>query len=192
MNSNDLVTIDPAILGGTPVFKGTRVPVKTLFEYMENDYSLEEFLECFPSVSRELACLVLERSDDYYRGRPKVDTIVIRIIGDPNTMYSNLVAGAVDIVTELTMPVDQGPISPVGIIAPHHRTNKCAACPFRLTALRFGIVVGSQLLTRARQMTPSSSQTIVCSGKPSVNSEGRASCAASCSRVASTICSTSA
>ncbi len=63
MNSNDLVTIDPAILGGTPVFKGTRVPVKTLFEYLENDYSLEEFLECFPSVSRELACLVLERSE---------------------------------------------------------------------------------------------------------------------------------
>src|SRR5437879_11639240 len=49
------------------------------------------------------------------------------------------------------MPVDQGPISPVGIIAPHHRTNKCAACLFRPTALRFGIVAWSQLLTRARQ-----------------------------------------
>ncbi|OLD27957.1 MAG: hypothetical protein AUJ04_02745 [Acidobacteria bacterium 13_1_40CM_3_55_6] len=63
MNSNDLITIDPEILGGTPVFRGTRVPVKTLFEYLENDYSLEEFLECFPSVSRELACQVLERSE---------------------------------------------------------------------------------------------------------------------------------
>ena len=63
MNSNDLVTIDPAILGGTPVFKGTRVPVKTLFEYLENDYSLEEFLECFPSVTRDLARQVLERSE---------------------------------------------------------------------------------------------------------------------------------
>ena len=62
MNSHDLITIDPEILGGTPVFRGTRVPVKTLFEYLENDYSLEEFLECFPSVSRELACQVLERS----------------------------------------------------------------------------------------------------------------------------------
>ena len=40
--------------GGAPVFKGTRVPVKTLFEYLDNDYSVEEFLECFPSVSREL------------------------------------------------------------------------------------------------------------------------------------------
>jgi uncharacterized protein (DUF433 family) len=63
MTTNDLITIDPEILGGIPVFKGTRVPVKTLFEYLENDYSLEQFLECFPSVSRELACKVLERSE---------------------------------------------------------------------------------------------------------------------------------
>jgi uncharacterized protein (DUF433 family) len=63
MSSTDLITIDPDILGGAPVFKGTRVPVKTLFEYLENDYSLEEFLECFPSVSRELALRVLERSE---------------------------------------------------------------------------------------------------------------------------------
>ena len=63
MNSGDLITIDPEILGGTPVFKGTRVPIKTLFEYLENNYSLEEFLDCFPSVSRELACKILERSE---------------------------------------------------------------------------------------------------------------------------------
>jgi uncharacterized protein (DUF433 family) len=60
---DDLITIDPDILGGTPVFKGTRVPVKTLFEYLENDYSLEEFLECFPSLSREMVRKVLERSE---------------------------------------------------------------------------------------------------------------------------------
>lgn len=63
MTTNALITIDPEILGGTPVFESTRVPVKTLFEYLENDYSLEQFLECFPSVSRELACQVLERSE---------------------------------------------------------------------------------------------------------------------------------
>ena len=63
MNAGDLITIDPEILGGTPVFKGTRVPIKTLFEYLENDYSLEEFLECFPSVTRDLARQVLERSE---------------------------------------------------------------------------------------------------------------------------------
>ena len=63
MSADDLITIDPEILGGAPVFKGTRVPVKTLFEYLENDYSLEEFLECFPSVSRDLVRQVLERSE---------------------------------------------------------------------------------------------------------------------------------
>ena len=63
MDATDLITIDPDILGGTPVFKGTRVPIKTLFEYLENNYSLEEFLECFPSVSRDLARQVLECSE---------------------------------------------------------------------------------------------------------------------------------
>jgi uncharacterized protein (DUF433 family) len=63
MKRDDLVTVDPEILGGTPVFKSTRVPVKTLFEYLENNYSLDEFLECFPSVTREMACRVLERSE---------------------------------------------------------------------------------------------------------------------------------
>src|ERR1051326_8209538 len=55
MDSRDLITINPDILGGVPVSKGTRVPIKTLFQYRENDYSLEEFLECFPSVTREAA-----------------------------------------------------------------------------------------------------------------------------------------
>lgn len=64
MIAKDLITTDPDILGGTPVFKGTRVPVKTLFEYLENDYSLEEFIECFPSVTREMARELLERSEE--------------------------------------------------------------------------------------------------------------------------------
>jgi len=63
VDAKDLITVDPEILGGTPVFKGTRVPVKTLFEYLEDNYSIEEFLECFPSVTREMACRVLERSE---------------------------------------------------------------------------------------------------------------------------------
>ena len=55
--------MDPDVLGGTPVFKGTRVPVKTLFDYLEANYTLEEFLDCFPSVTREMACRLLERSE---------------------------------------------------------------------------------------------------------------------------------
>lgn len=66
MNKNDLITVDPEVLGGTPVFKGTRVPVKSLFEYLERDYSMEDFLECFPSVTREMACKVLERGRSFF------------------------------------------------------------------------------------------------------------------------------
>lgn len=63
MKADALVTVHPDILGGTPVFKGTRVPVKTLFEYLEGNYTLDEFLECFPSVTREMAVRVLESSE---------------------------------------------------------------------------------------------------------------------------------
>jgi uncharacterized protein (DUF433 family) len=51
---------DPDILGGTPVFVGTRVPVKTLLDYLEAGDSLDEFLDHFPSVDREQAVAVLE------------------------------------------------------------------------------------------------------------------------------------
>ena len=63
MSAADLITIDPEILGGAPVFEGTRVPVKALFDYLEANYSLEEILDCFPSVTRDLACRVLARSE---------------------------------------------------------------------------------------------------------------------------------
>jgi uncharacterized protein (DUF433 family) len=57
---SSVVHSDPDILGGTPVFVGTRVPVRTLLEYLEAGDSLNEFLEDFPSVSRELAIAALE------------------------------------------------------------------------------------------------------------------------------------
>jgi uncharacterized protein (DUF433 family) len=63
MQTDDLITVDEEILGGTPVFKGTRVPVKTLFDYLASNYTLEEFIDCFPSVTREMACRMLERSE---------------------------------------------------------------------------------------------------------------------------------
>jgi uncharacterized protein (DUF433 family) len=63
MDSSDLITADPEILGGAPVFKGTRVPLKTLFDYFLNDYTLEEFLACFPSVTHEMVRRVLEQSE---------------------------------------------------------------------------------------------------------------------------------
>ena len=62
MKVSELVTIDPDILGGTPVFKGTRVPTKTLFDYLADGLSLDYFLDSFPSVSRALAVAVLRNS----------------------------------------------------------------------------------------------------------------------------------
>lgn len=56
---SDIVVVDKNIAGGTPVFKGTRVAVKTLFDYLEEG-SLEEFLKGFPSVTREQAESVIE------------------------------------------------------------------------------------------------------------------------------------
>lgn len=55
-----VVHSDPDILGGTPVFVGTRVPVKSLYDYLEAGDTLDEFLESFPSVTREQAIAALE------------------------------------------------------------------------------------------------------------------------------------
>jgi uncharacterized protein (DUF433 family) len=63
-NSRLIVTRDPQILGGTPVFTGTRVPVKNLFDYLEAGDSLEVFLDAFPSVTRKQAVAALELARD--------------------------------------------------------------------------------------------------------------------------------
>ncbi len=55
-----VVHSDPDILGGTPVFVGTRVPFRNLIDYLERDHSIEEFLDAFPSVSREQVVAALE------------------------------------------------------------------------------------------------------------------------------------
>ena len=55
-----IVHSDPEILGGIPVFVGTRVPVKTLYDYLEAGDSLDEFLNDFPSVTRKQAVAALE------------------------------------------------------------------------------------------------------------------------------------
>jgi uncharacterized protein (DUF433 family) len=59
-----VVHVDPEILGGTPVFVGTRVPPQALFDYLEYGHSLDEFLDDFPSVPRELAIAALEEAND--------------------------------------------------------------------------------------------------------------------------------
>jgi uncharacterized protein (DUF433 family) len=64
MKKSAVVVIDPEILSGTPVFAGTRVPVRNLLDYLEAGDSLDEFLEQFPGVSREQAIAFLEQSAD--------------------------------------------------------------------------------------------------------------------------------
>jgi uncharacterized protein (DUF433 family) len=58
--NRSVVHRDPDILGGTPVFVGTRVPVKNLFDYLEAGDSLDQFLRSFPTVTREQAVAALE------------------------------------------------------------------------------------------------------------------------------------
>lgn len=57
-----VVHSDPGIMHGTPVFRGTRVPVQTLFDYIEAGDSLERFLDHFPTVSRDQAVTALEEA----------------------------------------------------------------------------------------------------------------------------------
>ena len=64
MNIKDLVEVDPEKMSGTPVFTGTRVPIGHLFEYLEGGESVDEFLDQFPTVSREQALGVLELSKE--------------------------------------------------------------------------------------------------------------------------------
>ncbi len=60
MMSNSVIHSDPDILSGIPVFVGTRVPARTLLDYIEGGHTLDEFLDDFPTVSREQARQALE------------------------------------------------------------------------------------------------------------------------------------
>ncbi len=65
MTKTSVVRSDPEILGGTPVFVGTRVPVQALIDYIEAGHSLQEFLDDFPTVTRQLAVAALEQAKDH-------------------------------------------------------------------------------------------------------------------------------
>lgn len=60
MKRNEVINSAPKVLGGVPVFHGTRVPVKTMIEYLEAGDRLDDFLEDFPTVDREQALKALE------------------------------------------------------------------------------------------------------------------------------------
>jgi uncharacterized protein (DUF433 family) len=71
MMAQELITRDPEIMSGTPVFKGTRVPVKSLIDYLKGGHTLGEFLESFPSVNRKQAEALLELAEEYLMSEAK-------------------------------------------------------------------------------------------------------------------------
>ena len=70
-DSYSVVHSDPEISGGTPVFRGTRVPVQSLFDYLEGGETLGQFLEQFPSVSKEQALAALDLARDFILARAR-------------------------------------------------------------------------------------------------------------------------
>ncbi len=69
-----VVHSDPEIMGGTPVFRGTRVPAKSLFDHLQGGDSIEDFLDGFPSVSREQVVALLEESSVHATGQTYADS----------------------------------------------------------------------------------------------------------------------
>ena len=69
MPTNEFIVKDPNILGGTPVFRGTRVPFQTLLDYLEGGETLDEFLDDFPTVTREAAISSLEHAKSLLVGQ---------------------------------------------------------------------------------------------------------------------------
>lgn len=67
-----VVHCDPEILGGTPVFVGTRVPFRNLIDYLERNHSLDEFIDAFPTVSREQAVAALEAAHEAVIARARL------------------------------------------------------------------------------------------------------------------------
>ena len=67
--TSEIIVKDPDILGGTPVFRGTRVPFQALLDYLEGGQTLDEFLDDFPTVTREVAISSLERAKSLLVGQ---------------------------------------------------------------------------------------------------------------------------
>lgn len=79
---------DPEIMHGTPVFCGTRVPVQTLFDYLQGGEDLEDFLTRFPAVSRNMAVEALEEAKQLLLARASCPTLRKRLAGSRSIMKS--------------------------------------------------------------------------------------------------------
>jgi uncharacterized protein (DUF433 family) len=72
--SNQVIVSDPELMGGTPCFRGTRVPFENLIDYLESYEALDEFLDNFPSVTREEAIAALEHAKDLVLAEAHAET----------------------------------------------------------------------------------------------------------------------
>jgi uncharacterized protein (DUF433 family) len=64
MTAERMIVVDPEVMNGTPCFRGTRVPFKNLMDYVEGGHSLQEFLDQFPTITREMAVQALEEAKE--------------------------------------------------------------------------------------------------------------------------------
>ena len=71
MNTESLISVDPEVMGGTPVFLNTRVPIQTLFDYLEGGDSIDDFIEDFPSVDKTKVVALLEAMKSTIIGGPQ-------------------------------------------------------------------------------------------------------------------------
>ncbi len=74
MNTS-IINIDPEIMSGAPVFRGTRVMIQTLFDHLEHGKTLDDFLEGFPSVTKENALAVLELAKSIITSEKKLSLV---------------------------------------------------------------------------------------------------------------------
>ena len=63
LKNSSIITISPEIMGGTPVFAGTRVPIQTLLDYLKAGESINDFLDGFPTVTKEQVIILLEDAE---------------------------------------------------------------------------------------------------------------------------------
>lgn len=81
---SSIVSVDPEIMGGTPVFRGTRVPIQTLLGYVEGGETIDEFLKDFPIVSRDMVITYLENSKKLMLvALPSLHPGTVIVIGSP-------------------------------------------------------------------------------------------------------------
>ena len=76
-NFREYISVNKEVLGGQPVFKGTRVPIETMFNHLERGISLDDFLSDFPSVSKEQATSILEIAEKTLTSDPSLFTLEV-------------------------------------------------------------------------------------------------------------------